>query len=222
MPLSDAAPRKLFHTRAITVHGYARDDGLYDVEAELADMRTEGFANRDRGWIKPGEKLHGMKFRITFDDRMLIHRSEAVTEFGPFAHCGGGAANFSRLAGLTIKAGFLREATARVHGTEGCTHLRELIQQMAPVAFQTLWPVRIQRERAAAEAARKSGQPVAQPSADDGSARLLNSCFAYAADSPVVRDRWPHLYTGGGAATGQATLDHPPAKAPGRAAAGPS
>lgn len=196
MPLSDPAPRKHFHTRAITIRGYAREDGLYDIEAELADTRTEGFANRDRGWINPGDKLHGMKFRLTIDERMLIHNSEAVTEFGPFAQCGGGAAKFSRLAGLTIKAGFLREALARVHGTEGCTHLRELIQQMATVAFQTLWPVRIQRERAAAEAARAAGQHVALPSADDGSARLLNSCFAYAADGPVVRDRWPRLYTG--------------------------
>lgn len=196
MPLSDAAPRQLFHTRAITVHGYAREDGLYDVEAELADTRSEGFANRDRGWIAPGDKLHGMKFRITFDDNMLIHKSEAVTEFGPFAHCAGGAANFSRLAGLTIKRGFLREATSRVHGTEGCTHLRELIQQMATVAFQTLWPVRIKRERAAAQAAQARGEQPTRPSADDGSARLVDSCFAYAASGPVVRDRWPHLYTG--------------------------
>jgi hypothetical protein len=204
MPLTDAAPRKLVHTREITIHGYAREDGLFDVEAELADRRAEGFANRDRGWIAPGDKLHGMKFRLTIDDRMLIHASEAVTEFGPFAHCGGGAANFTRLAGLTIKAGFLREAIARVHGTEGCTHLRELIQQMATVAFQTLWPIRIQRERAAPEAARAAGQQVAQPSADDGSARLLNSCFAYAADGPVVRDRWPNLYTGPKESVGEA------------------
>ncbi len=222
MPLSDPAPRRLFHTRAITVQGYARDDGLYDVEAELADMRAEGFANRDRGWIAPGDKLHGMKFRITFDDRMLIHRSEAVTEFGPFAHCSGGAANFSRLAGLTIKAGFLREAIGRVHGTEGCTHLRELIQQMATVAFQTLFPVRIQRERAAAEAARKTGQTPVLPSAEDGSARLLNSCFAYAANGPVVRDRWPHLYTGPEAIGADARPDQPPMPASGRASAGPS
>lgn len=196
MPLSDPTPRKLAHTREITIQGFAREDGLYDIEAELSDRRREGFQSRDRGWIGPEDKLHGMKFRLTIDDRMLIHESEAVTEFGPFAHCGGGAANFSRLAGLTIKAGFLREAIARVHGTDGCTHLRELVQQMATVAFQTLWPVRIRRERAAAEAARAAGQQVAQPSSDDGSARLLNSCFAYAADGPVVRDRWPHLYTG--------------------------
>jgi Protein of unknown function (DUF2889) len=196
MPLSDPAPRKLVHTREITIQGFAREDGLYDIEAELSDRRSEGFQSRDRGWVGPRDKLHGMKFRLTVDDRMLIHKSEAVTEFGPFAHCGGGAANFSRLAGLTIKAGFLREAIARVHGTDGCTHLRELVQQMATVAFQTLWPVRIRRERAAAEAARAAGQQVAQPSSDDGSARLLNSCFAYAADGPVVRDRWPHLYTG--------------------------
>ena len=204
MPLSDPAPRRLSHTRSIAIHGYAREDGLYDIEAELTDRRAEGFASRDRGWIEPGGTLHGMKFRLTIDDHMLIHASEAVTEFGPFHHCGGGAANFSRLAGLTIKSGFLREATARVHGTEGCTHLRELLQQLATVAFQTLWPVRIERERAAAEAARHAGRHPAHPATHDGSARLVGSCFAYAADGPVVRDRWPHLYTGPKAEAGEA------------------
>ncbi|MDE2335124.1 MAG: DUF2889 domain-containing protein [Rhodospirillales bacterium] len=209
MPLSDPAPRRLSHTRAITIHGYAREDGLYDIEAELTDRRAEGFASRDRGWIEPGGTLHGMKFRLTVDDRMLIHASEAATEFGPFNQCAGGAANFSRLAGLTIKPGFLREAAARVHGTQGCTHLRELIQQLATVAFQTLWPVRMRRERAAADAARAHGQQAAHPAASDASARLLNSCFAYASYGPVVRERWPHLYTGpagegAGSAAGEA------------------
>ena len=54
----------------------------------------------------------------------------------------------------------------------------------------------LSEQAAAALAARERGEQAAQPSADDGSARLVNSCFAYAADGPVVRERWPHLYTG--------------------------
>ena len=206
MPLSEPAPRQRFHTRVITIHGYKREDGLYDIEAELADTRAQAFSLPERGLLQPGEKLHGMRFRLTIDDRMLIHASEAVTEFSPFATCSGGAASFSRLAGLTIRPGFLREAIARVHGTDGCTHLRELIQQMATVAYQTLWPVRIARERAAA-AARAAGQPAGGPAGDDASESLINSCFAYAADSPVVRERWPHRYTGPQAPADQTRAD---------------
>ena len=36
----------------------------------------------------------------------------------------------------------------------------------------------------------------ADPGEDDGSIRLLNTCFAYSSTGAVVRKRWPQLYTG--------------------------
>jgi hypothetical protein len=102
-----------------------------------------------------------------------------VTEAGPFSICGGGAASFARLAGLSIGPGFMREATGRIGGTAGCTHIRELVQQMATVAIQTLYALR----------ARRDGEAKA-------SARLIDTCFSYAADGPVVQRRWPDRYTG--------------------------
>jgi hypothetical protein len=36
----------------------------------------------------------------------------------------------------------------------------------------------------------------ADPGEDDGSIRLLNTCFAYSSAGAVVRKRWPQLYTG--------------------------
>ncbi len=186
MPLSGPASRTLLHVRAITLNGYQRTDGLYDVDASIADTKTYSFDNADRasGRIEAGEKLHGMVARITFDEDMLIHAAEATTEYGPFANCPGGAASFAKLAGLSIQVGFLRAANERMRGTMGCTHLRELLQQMATVAYQTMFPVRFERERAAA----MEGTP--KPP------RLLNTCFAYASDSPAVKQRWPHAYTG--------------------------
>jgi len=186
MPLADPAPRELLHVRAITLNGYRRADGLYDVDAAIADTKTYGFDNSDRatGRIEAGEKLHGMVARITFDEDLLIHAAEASTEYGPFANCPGGAASFGALAGLSIKAGFLRAANERLRGTIGCTHLRELLQQMATVAFQTMLPVRLKRER------------VAMAAPEPETPRQLNSCFACASDSPAVKKRWPHVYTG--------------------------
>ncbi len=194
MPLSTPVERKLLHQRDIQVRGYGRDDGNFDIEATLTDIKTEGMKNADRGWIASGEPLHQMRVRMTIDERMTILACEAVTEKGPFAVCPGGAASMSRLAGLTIKAGFLKAANQALGGIEGCTHLRELLQQMATTAFQTMWPIRSRRE-ADAVANRPAGAP-AQPQAEDGSARLLNTCFAYSSSGPVVRRRWPHLYTG--------------------------
>jgi hypothetical protein len=137
--------------------------------------------------VEAGDKLHNMLMRMTVDASLTIVACEAATEYGPFETCGGGAATFGRLAGLTIRPGFLREANARIGGVEGCTHIRELLQQMATVAFQTSFVL-----------------PKRQKSDAASAGRLLNSCHAYAADGPVVKRRWPDLYTGpdGAAATG--------------------
>lgn len=203
MPLSPPVARELMHTRAITLHGYARADGQIDVEAHLTDRKPFSFDNVDRGTVQAGEPLHEMFIRFTVDDRLMLTAVEASTEHGPFFTCPGGAATMGRLVGLTIKPGFMKAANERLGGTQGCTHLRELLQQLATTALQTLWPVRSRREAAAAEAARARGEAVTgQKSNADGSARLLNTCHAYASDGPVVKRRWPHLYTGADAAAG--------------------
>src|SRR5208337_2953744 len=146
MPLTEAAARDLLHTRDIQIRGYRRADGLYDIEAQLADAKSYGFVNQDRGYVDAGEKLHGMWLRLTLNETMTIVASEAATDYAPYAVCPSAAPAFARLTGLRIKPGFLREATHRVGGVAGCTHLRELLQQMATTAFQTIGPYRAWRE----------------------------------------------------------------------------
>jgi hypothetical protein len=178
MPLSDPAPRERLHRRDITLTGYRRADGLFDIEAEITDTKTYRLTLEHRE-AAPGEPLHRMLMRLTVDENLTIVAAEATTEAGPYFTCTGGAASFTRLAGLRIGAGFVREAMARLGGPAGCTHIRELVQQMGTVAFQTLFG---QRSRPPDEAA--------------VAARMVNSCHAFAADGPVVQRRWPHLYTG--------------------------
>jgi hypothetical protein len=184
MPLSEPAERELLHLRDIAIRGYRRSDGLFDIEAEIIDTKTYGFTVGERR-VEPGERLHNMLARITIDGDLTIVSAEAATEFGPFEICPGGAASFGRLAGLSIRSGFLREANARIGGVEGCTHIRELLQQMATVAIQTTFvqPSRQKNDAAAAN-------------------RLVNTCYGYSSAGPVVKRRWPELYTGPEAATG--------------------
>ena len=183
MPLSAPAPRKLEHLRDISLRGYLREDGLVDIEAHLTDTKTYGFPSEHRGQVNPGDPIHGMWVRMTVDETMLITACEAASDFTPFAVCPGATANFSRLAGLTIGPGFNRAVNERVGGTAGCTHLREVIAQMATVAFQTLWPIRNRRQQAQ-RSAEATGAPRQRPA-------LLGTCHAYAPDSPVVRRKWP-------------------------------
>jgi hypothetical protein len=185
VPLSEPVARKPMHTRQIVLHGYQRTDGLFDIEVQLTDTKPYGFANEDRGFIEAGQPLHGMFMRMTVDEDLLITGFEAVTDHAPYTVCPQAADNFSALVGIRIKRGFVRAAAERVGGTHGCTHLRELLQQMATTAFQTTYPVRAKRARPASDATRSAAPPA-----------LLNSCLAYSSNSPVIQRRWPEHYTG--------------------------
>ena len=196
MPLSPPAPREPLHTRTIVLHGYRRADGLYDIEAQLTDTKTYSFANENRGTIEAGEPLHGMWMRLTVDEDMRITAAEAATDHAPYAVCPAAAPNFARLEGLVIGGGFLKAAAAKVGGTVGCTHLRELLQQMATTAYQTIKPARAQREVAADPGANGEKLDARISQHFGGAPKILNTCLAYSSDSPVVRNRWPHLYTG--------------------------
>jgi hypothetical protein len=200
MPLSQSAERERLHTRSIEINGYRRADGSYDIEAHLTDVKSFGQTNFDRGTIAAGDPVHDMWLRLTVDETMHILAVEAVSDKTPYVMCPAAAPNFTRLAGMRIKAGFLREATHAVGGTVGCTHLRELLQQMATTAFQTINPAKARRELAA------EGATIEKPGSDDldtritekwgGGNKILNTCLAYDEKGPLVKRRWPHLYTG--------------------------
>jgi hypothetical protein len=200
MPLSTPQPREAIHTRAIQITGYRRADGLYDLEAHLTDTKTFGQSNYDRGYITAGEPIHDMWLRLTIDDTMQIVDVDAVSDKTPYAMCPTAAPNFSRLIGLRIKAGFLRDANSRVGGTVGCTHLRELLQQMATTAFQTINPAKVRQEM-------KGDADNEAPGSDKvdalitekmgGPPKILNTCLAYADTGPLVKRRWPELYKDG-------------------------
>lgn len=182
MPLSPPAPRKLAHTRAIECKGYEREDGLWDIEAQLIDTKTFVHSRRNGGTERqPGEPVHFMRLRLTIDLDMHIHDAEAVTEAGPYAACGNITPNFKSLTGVRIGPGWRREIAARLGGVKGCTHLVELLGPLGTTAFQATGRAR---------EARNAGKPVLKKPYQ------LNSCHIYKDDAPAVLERWPQFYTG--------------------------
>ena len=182
MPLTSPAPRRLAHTRTIECHGYEREDGLWDIEGHLTDVKTAPHGRPDGSRpVEPGEPVHDMWLRLTIDLDYRIHRAEALTEVGRYPMCGDAAPNFAKLEGLVIGRGFKKAATELVGGAIGCTHLSELLGRMATTAYQATNQARYLREGYNSE---RHGK------------RLVGTCRAYAATSPVVLKRWPNLYTG--------------------------
>ncbi len=200
MPLSSPVARQKLHTRRIIIEGYERDDGNFDVEAHLTDIKPFEIDNEDEGMLPAGKPLHEMWVRLTFDERMTIIGAEACTDHGPYQACAAGAAAYERLVGLRIKAGFLREANSRMAGPHGCTHHREMLQEIATTALQSMWPARERRYKAARAAAAPEEEAVMAAKAKEAEAReasrMVDTCIAYAADGAVVRKRWPGLHAG--------------------------
>jgi hypothetical protein len=182
MPLSPPAARDHLHHRRHEFHGYRRDDGLWDVEGRITDVKSYGFANYDRDYVAAGEPLHDMEVRLTLGDDFVVRDIEAVTNAGPFNTCPAIAANYRKLIGKRMGAGWRRSVREAMGGTEGCTHISELLGSMATVAFQTIYPT------LASEGKLKSVPGQRPP--------LINSCHAFRSDGPVVAREWPAFYDG--------------------------
>ncbi len=190
MPLSQSKPRQHIHTRQIECRGFLREDGLWDIEGHLTDIKTYGFESEWRGMVEPGEPVHEMRVRVTVDDSLIIRDIEAVTDKSPFPVCPAIAPNFRRLLGLSMRAGFLSKVRERLGGVEGCTHLVELMGPIATTAFQTIYPYRHRLTR------EEGAQPAPHPAKTRDQPRLIDTCHALKSDGEVVKQLWPEFYTG--------------------------
>ncbi len=180
MPLSKATPRRHVHTRTIKCDAYERDDGLWDIEGIITDIKSYSFDNLDRDGVAAGEPVHQMRVRLTIDEDLVVQSAEAVTEAGPFNMCGEITPDYAKLAGLKIGPGWRRSVFQRLGGIKGCTHISDLVLGPLPVtAFQAVIPARRKRENEPADGRKPS---------------TLNTCHALAATSPVVKRRWPSFF----------------------------
>lgn len=183
MALSDPAARQPAHRRTITLDGFARDDGHFDIEAELVDIKHHSFPSRAHSEIKKGQALHHMKVRVTVSEEMEIIKAEAVTLSGPYHECPQGALAIKHLIGKKIQPGWQKIVKRAIGGMQGCTHITELMGPVATVAFQTIF----------GEKARRARQNAPRDSETETAATnkaLLNSCYALSEGKSAALWNW--------------------------------
>ncbi len=183
-----SVPRRHIHTRRVVCNGYRRDDGLWEIEAHLADTKSYCFHTSCRGAIEPGDPVHSMWMRVTLTDQFEVVDIAAMTEKSPFADCGAVVADYQRLVGLTMGAGWNRVIKERLGGVRGCTHLTELLGPVATTAFQTIYPI-LAREQTERAKEHPLEHPVERPA-------LLDVCHVFDTNGAYVREHWPDHYTG--------------------------
>ena len=74
---SPPVPREEVHNRRVSCNGFVREDGLFDIEAEMTDNKSYAFPTEFRGDVTPDQYVHHMK----------VHAAEALTIAGPYAIC---------------------------------------------------------------------------------------------------------------------------------------
>lgn len=137
MPLSPPSSRRaLKHTRAIQIEAFARDDGLWDIDAHISDIKTRDI--KLASGIRPaGHPVHDLWLRITVDTALTIVDAEAVSDAVPYPnHCDTIGPDYKKLIGLNLFKGFRDDVRQRLSGINGCTHITELAAVLPTATIQ--------------------------------------------------------------------------------------
>lgn len=137
MALPPAAPeRQLKHRRRIDVQVFARGSGVWEVDAEIVDIKTYDTALAER--VRPaGEPIHDMLLRLVIDQAFNILEAGSETRRMPYpGACDQHGDAYARLAGLNLMHGFRHAVHERLGGVAGCTHLTELTQVLPTAVIQ--------------------------------------------------------------------------------------
>ena len=180
MPLPPAAERTQQHTRTVTCKGFKRQDGLWDIEGHLTDIKSGPIAIRERnnGIVEAGEPIHDLSIRITIDLELNIVDAVASMDYTPFRICPSIADTYTQLIGIQIAPGFTKKCKELFSGVNGCTHLLELLGPVATTAFQATHQEREARDNW---------------SEGENRPHTLNTCHTFDTRGDVVRKYWPHF-----------------------------
>ena len=180
MTLPQAAPsRQLKHRRQIDVQVFARDDGLWEVDATLTDTKTR-VAHLGSGPREAGGPIHEMLLRLVVNEQLDILEAGSETRWMPYTgECSEHGDVYQRLVGLNLLKNFRLTSRERVGGVRGCTHITELAQVL-PTAVVQAFAGEVIDPRGNTEGASQPFQ--------------IDRCHALRSSGPVVQQFYPRWY----------------------------
>lgn len=173
--------RRHVHTRSIKVDAYARDDGLWDIEAVLTDTKPRDFLLAT-GMRPAGVPVHDMNLTVTIDTQLNIVAAEAHSRSVPYpGQCEAIQPDYSKLVGFNLLQNFRRRVLEQFGGINGCTHLTELAGVLPTAAVQAFAGEVFRTHESA-----QSGEEV-KP-------WQLDRCHALRTDGPAVARFYPRWH----------------------------
>lgn len=183
MPLPEPkVQRSLAHTRRIEVQGFLREDGHFELDARLSDLKDMDYP-LSSGLRKRGDPVHDLFVRVTIDRHFNILDAEACSEWVPYpGACDAIGPAYRQLIGLNLVRGFRKTVGEMFADVRGCSHLTELLLSLPTAAIQTFATFRRDND----EGAEKPFQ--------------LDRCHALETTSETVMRYYSRWYRGDGAA----------------------
>jgi Protein of unknown function (DUF2889) len=181
MPLSSPSiARHRLHTRELRYEGFKRDDGAYEIDARITDVK-DGDYTLASGVRRGGHPVHDMSVRVTFDPDFVITNVEACSDWVPYpGGCDTIGPKYERMVGLSLMQGFRNALRERLGGIEGCTHITELLGGLPTAAIQL-----------------RAGEVRDTDGANGNRPFQLDRCYALATNSDTVRRYYPRWYRDG-------------------------
>lgn len=183
MSLSLPIERTPVHSRTVSYHAFHRTDRLWDIEARVTDTKSYLFTSAGLDPVSPAVPIHDMVIRATVDDALTIRAIEASMLSRPHGECTQATAPMQKLVGCTMGPGWRSILEKHLGGVQGCTHLRELMFNMATAAFQAIPSYR-------EFLARQAGQTLAEPSRPPFQ---LGGCMSWDSNGPLTKKHFPQF-----------------------------
>ena len=176
--------REHLHTRTFEFNAYRRSDGMFDIEAQMRDFRGYDTVVLEKGVLPSGEPVHHMTITATVDEQLVVHTIMSRMLSTPFSYCGEVEDCLQSMVGAKMAQGWRHSINKRLGRTSSCTHLRELLVNMATAALQAI-PTWQAQQRI------KSGEPATPAGVRP---YYLGQCHSWKLDSPVVLAHFPQFF----------------------------
>lgn len=169
-------PDKKIQTRSIEVNTYEQDNQKLIIEGDLKDRHLNPY-RLATGEQKPAGIVHHFSIRLLLDiPSFMIEEIDVQMLNVPHRECLAMAESLAPIKGLPITGGFALKLRELAGNVKGCSHLTALLTSMVSAAFQGLAAHYLQKP---------SGLKFV---ADEMIHFLLNSCWAWREDSPIIND----------------------------------
>ena len=138
MPLSPIPDRTPKHMRDVRFRSFERADGLWDIEGELIDTKAYDLVLSGERKRKAGEAIHHMWIRCTITTELEVKAIEVAMDAHPLGDCPMALPAMQKMVGSSMARGWRKAIDTHLGNVAGCTHMRELLFNMATAAFQSV------------------------------------------------------------------------------------